>query len=106
MQKVNRLLNDKLIEIDEEKNKYYKIYNKQKALNNNLNKQINDIKGKFDEYKKESIIAKKEHIYIKKSRKIKNNKKKEIISNLQRKIQDFKEMISKNGTDNHSDKNI
>ena len=95
IQKENNLLNDKLLEIENEKNNYCKIYSKQKTLNNNLKKKIEDIKEDFNEYKKESIIAKKENNDKKRAKKEKHNLKKEIISDLQKRINNYKEMQNK-----------
>jgi hypothetical protein len=49
------ILNDNLSEIINDKNNYYKIYNEQIVINNNLSRQINNIKQEFDEYKNESL---------------------------------------------------
>ena len=44
------------MEIESEKNNYCKIYNKQKALNNNLKKKIDEIKEDFNDYKKNLVL--------------------------------------------------
>jgi len=85
-------MSQKLIEIKNEKNNYYNLYNEQKILNYNLSKKINEIKEDFNEYKMENSLINENKKNKEESKKEKINMKKQLLSDIKRRIQSYKLM--------------